>query len=137
MGILLFSTFSFARPLDPIILQSDLLEGPPPGVPVVTTLAATNILQDSATLNGELVEPGQYCDWRRFQYRPIGSSRWIDTVPEYAYFFSGRSTFSFERKGLLPGQAYEFKALAHNSYGWAEGQILTFTTAIAGEEARR
>ncbi len=98
-----------------------------PQYPIVETAEATNILDYSAVLNGELVSTGgQSCEWRKFQYKNKNSIAWIDAGLEKGPFEAG--TFSFNLDNLTPDTSYEFKALVGISSGWLAGESQTFTT---------
>jgi len=99
--------------------------------PTVQTNDATNIAKNSATLNGNITNSGgQNCDQRKFQYRKQGTTEWTYTSVETGSF--GTGAFSFNLTGLTSSTAYEVKALAHNSAGWGEGEVKTFTTSTSG-----
>jgi len=95
--------------------------------PTVTTGSATGISTSGATLNGNITNTGgENCDQRKFQYRQQGTTTWIDAGLVSGSF--GTGTFSFALTGLTSLTTYEVKAMAHNSSGWGEGTVVTFTT---------
>ncbi len=99
---------------------------PKVNLPTVQTSAATNITFNSATLNGSITNTGgQNCDQRKFQYRVKGAANWTDAGLQNGSF--GAEAFNYSLTGLGSGQTYEFKAMAHNAVGWAEGSVLDFT----------
>lgn len=96
-----------------------------PTLPVVQTVAATNISTGGATLNGLIVfDQGAPC-MVRFEYGGTPSygsrTRWVSG------FITGDS-FSADIVGLSPGQVYHFRAIAGNKYGESYGQDMTFNT---------
>ena len=99
--------------------------------PTVQTNAATGITTNSATLNGNITNTGgEDCNQRKFQYKQQGAASWTDTTVETGSF--GTGDFKFDLTGLTPNTTYEVKALAHNTAGWGEGTVLTFTTLTSG-----
>ncbi len=95
--------------------------------PTVTTNAATNVEETTATLNGDvtsdggatITERGFYCD--------------TDSSPSTKYTVSGTTgAYTKDMTGLSPGTKYYFKAFATNSVGTSYGSILDFTTIAAG-----
>ena len=99
--------------------------------PTVQTNDATGITTSSATLNGNITNTGgENCDQRKFQYRKQGTTEWTDAGVETGSF--GTGAFSFSLTGLTSNTAYEVKAMAHNSAGWGEGSVATFTTSTSG-----
>jgi len=101
-------------------------------VPTVQTDAATNVSTDSVTLNGSINDTARdNCDQRKFRIRAQGSENWIDADTETGSF--GTESFSLTITGLIPGETYEFKAMAHNLAGWGEGNVRTFTAATLPE----
>ena len=96
-----------------------------PTLPVVQTVAASNISTGGATLNGVIVlDQGAPCD-ARFEYGGTPSygskTRWVTG------YVTGDS-FSADIAGLSPGQVYHFRAIARNRYGEGYGQDMTFNT---------
>lgn len=104
--------------------------------PSVRTNGATDVSTNSVTINGSINNTGgENCDQRKFRVRQQGSESWADVGLEKGSF--GPEPFSFKITGLDPGAVYEFKAMAHNSAGWGEGEVSTFSvetfTATPGE----
>jgi len=104
----------------------------------VTTLAATDITNSSATLNGMVSKNGDSIVERGFQYRQAGDSVWTTIT-----LSDTTTNISDSLTGLTIGTSYEFKAyvVAYNLYNIATygtrtvtkyGDTLTFTT---GESA--
>ncbi|KUK65934.1 MAG: S-layer domain protein [Desulfotomaculum sp. 46_80] len=100
--------------------------------PTVTTSSATNITTGGATLNGNITNVGGAdCDQRKFVYRKQGVTEWTDAGVETPGPY-GSGAFSFALTGLTSNTPYEYKAMAHNSAGWGEGQVVAFTTTKSG-----
>jgi len=95
------------------------------GVLTVTTDPATNIEEETATLNGEITATGgENADQRGFDWGldvSYGNS-WTESD---SY---GVAAFSHGVSGLSPGTTIHFRAKAHNSAGWGYGDDLTFVT---------
>jgi len=101
-------------------------------VPTVQTDTVTNVSTDSVALNGSIIKTSWgNCDQRKFRIRAQGSENWIDADTETGSF--GTESFSLTITGLIPGETYEFKAMAHNLAGWGEGNVTTFTAATLPE----
>lgn len=97
--------------------------------PTVSTLAATGITSNQATLNGEITDTGgedaTECgfDWDTNSGEPYANYT-TTTCPV------GTGTFSSTITGLNPNTTYYFRAKAQNSAGWGYGNELSFTTSI-------
>lgn len=92
-------------------------------IPQVTTLAATSIDFQNATLNGNITDiGGQFNDERGFDY---GTSPGVytDEITETGSFNTG--AYSLVLGDLTPG-TYYFRAKTHNSTGWGYGAELSF-----------
>ncbi len=107
------------------VLRSFTTTACPPGVPSVTTVAASAITPTTATLNGNLTS--------------LGGTPTVTTGFEYGTSVSYGSTASFGSMtgtgsflkpalGLSCNTLYHFRATATNSAGTAHGADLTFTT---------
>jgi len=97
-----------------------------PYSPDVVTEPATNVNENSATLNGRISDDGgDACEYS-FLYRPVGGN-WKDT--DWTESALTGDSFSVSADDLIPNTTYEFKALAKNYSGLDEGSILTFTTS--------
>jgi hypothetical protein len=98
--------------------------------PAIQTFDFTDLTKDSITLQGNITDTGgEDCDIRKFQYRIIGAINWTDAGVMEGLFGTGK--FLYHLKGLNPATNYEFKAMAHNSAGWGEGDAMSFTTQAA------
>jgi hypothetical protein len=93
--------------------------------PTVSTSAATDIDQSSATLNGNLTSLGSASSVDvSFEYGTTTSyGTTTETIPMH-----GAVGFSTVITGLNPGTTYHFRAKAVSSYGTATGDDMTFTT---------
>jgi hypothetical protein len=102
---------------------------PPPSgsAPAVQTLPASNVLQNSATLNGS-VDPNLSATSYWFEY---GTSQSLGNSTAYHSAGSGDYAInvSDQISSLSPNTTYYFRIVAQNSYGKNYGSILSFTTA--------
>lgn len=104
-------------------------------IPTVDTLSATNVLINSADLHGDITDLGNedYCDERGFEWgivEGVYTDSWTENEEEY-----GLGEFS-HTISILNNTKYYFRAKAHNATGWGYGEVLNFTTVIAGMMAR-
>jgi uncharacterized protein (TIGR02145 family) len=95
-------------------------------VPTVTTGSATNITENSATLNATVSNPDMV-NYFTFEYKPISSTHY-----SWVYGTGNGNSFSAELTGLTAGTEYTYHAFistydAQVSYG----DEMTFTTAAA------
>ena len=103
--------------------------------PTATTVAATSLLADGATLNGTIVDNGDPA-LAYFCLSSSDSNREIAGILDSciggirtASLAAGAATLS--TTGLKPGTTYYFQVIAENGSGTAYGSILSFTT-LAG-----
>jgi len=96
--------------------------------PLVQTLSATNIAQNSATLNGQ-VNPNGADTQVYFEYGTNPNALTLTTGFTTAGSGFGYINFSQTASNLSAGTTYYFRAVAINSFGTARGQILSFTTS--------
>jgi len=89
-----------------------------PTPPTVTTQAATNITQTTATLNRTVTQGSQTVTSQGFEYRIQGATSWLTTANN-------------NLTGLTPNTNYEFRAFATTASGTTYGSILTFRTLHA------
>ncbi|WP_245835463.1 ice-binding family protein [Natronolimnobius baerhuensis] len=101
-----------------------------PGVPEVITSPATDVNGSTATLNGELLDLGEFDSVDVFfEWRELGADDWITTETQT---LDAPGEFSAEIPGLEPGETYEFRAVAVADGTRDEGAILSFTKAEPG-----
>ncbi|MEE1202673.1 MAG: fibronectin type III domain-containing protein, partial [Bacteroidales bacterium] len=104
-------------------LSIALASGEEPGVtaPVVTTLAATAITHDGATLNGTITAGSETITEQGFKYKATAAADWttVNATGE---------TISATLTTLISGTEYAFKAFATTATGTVEGETMTFTT---------
>lgn len=106
--------------------------------PTVTTQAATNVEETTATGNGNITDTGgENCDYRGIAWDtsshgdPGGSSPAASDYPNYnsegpgSY---GTGAFTRSMTSLAPGATHYCRAYAHNSEGWNWGSEVTFYT---------
>ncbi|MEE0983401.1 MAG: fibronectin type III domain-containing protein, partial [Bacteroidales bacterium] len=104
-------------------LSIALASGEEPGVtaPVVTTLAATAITHDGATLNGTITAGSETITEQGFKYKATAAADWttVNATGE---------TITATLTTLISGTEYAFKAFATTATGTVEGETMTFTT---------
>ncbi|MFA6135879.1 MAG: fibronectin type III domain-containing protein, partial [Candidatus Paceibacterota bacterium] len=98
--------------------------------PIVITNSATNLSQNSATLNGS-VNPNGAATQYWFEY---GTSVSLGASTASQSLGSGTSAQNVNSyiSGLSANTTYYFRAVATNQYGSAQGSILSFTTQTGG-----
>ena len=92
--------------------------------PSVSTLQATGVLSDRATLNASVSRGGYGSVRIRFWWRKAGEN-WRSTPWENC----SSSSYSFDLSGLEPGTLYEFRACVGFDGGEDNGAVLDFRTA--------
>lgn len=93
--------------------------------PEVATLAATNITQTSARLNGEVDPNGEDTEaWFEWGTSPSNLNR--DTDPQDAGDGTRTEDFDEVVSGLTPGVTYYFRAVAENREGIDRGSVRSF-----------
>jgi len=92
--------------------------------PNVTTNAATNIEETTATLNAEITATGGENPNRYIEWGTYGSS----FTHNESCGSGGVGAYSKAITGLANGTRYQFRGLAGNSVGWSNGTNLTFRT---------
>ena len=96
-------------------------------LPVAVTELATNILQESVTLNGT-VNPGYLETGVSFEYGETLKYGKI-AIYSYNYVYGNSDTpVSVDITGLLPGTLYHYRINIANGMGGGIGNDLTFTT---------
>ncbi|ELY31234.1 hypothetical protein C500_06521 [Natrialba magadii ATCC 43099] len=99
--------------------------------PVVFTGPATEINESTATLNGELVELGDFSPVNVFfEYRIVGNNDWLETAPQP---FTAPGPFNAE-VDVEPGNDYEYRAVAVADGVRIEGLTQTFTKPLLPPE---
>jgi len=97
--------------------------------PIATSVAATSINGNNATLNGT-VNPNGLPTRAWFEY---GTDPGLPTPSSSPYQDAGNGLvaqpISTGLSVLTPGTTYYFRVCAENSEGYSEGQIMSFTTA--------
>ncbi len=104
-----------------------MIDNTSPGqAPIVQTLPATSILQNSATLNGS-VNPNNAPTQYRFEY---GTTQSLGNYTSWYNIGSGNNVLNAYATifNLSPNTIYYFRIVAQNQYGTSYGQILSFTT---------
>ena len=104
--------------------------------PSVQTNSATNVQQNYATLNGQVMQQSTGYFWNSgntqvwFEYgtSPFGMS--YMTASQNLSVGSSWVNFSQNVSNLQPNTTYYFRAVASNGYGTTYGQVLSFTTAF-------
>jgi hypothetical protein len=92
--------------------------------PVVTTLAATEITNATATLNGTVTAGSEEITAQGFMYKATAATDWTTVV-------ATGENMTLTVEGLEAELEYVFKAFATTASGTTEGEELTFTT-LAG-----
>ncbi|HJP81320.1 MAG TPA: LamG-like jellyroll fold domain-containing protein [Candidatus Saccharimonadales bacterium] len=111
-----------------------------PMAPQVTTNTATNIADNSATLNGTLGTLGDFTDANVFyRYRVAGSTGpYSQTSPQPV---TAAGSFSANVNGLAPGTQYEFLAVVRwqgrDGLQETTGSTNTFTTTLTKVHYRK
>jgi phosphodiesterase/alkaline phosphatase D-like protein len=101
-----------------------------PGLaPIATSVAATSINENNATLNGT-INPNGLPTQAWFEY---GTDPGLPTPSSSPYQDAGNGLVDqpvgTSLSVLAPGTTYYFRVCAENSEGYSEGQIMSFTTA--------
>lgn len=103
---------------------------PPASTPTVSTNSATNIYQNSATLNAAVAPNGSYTSaW--FEY---GVTQSFGTTVGNQSIGNGATAvnLSYSLSNLTANTTYYYRAVGLNFYGTNYGAIQSFTTAGAG-----
>ncbi len=122
-----------ALTVEPVVMEPEVFERLDFTVlatPAVQTNTASSIGATSATLHGIITDIRiGACDKTKYAYKAQGTSIWQET-PEQNGAYGQNVSFDCALSSLNPNTAYEFKAMAHNSAGWGEGNILNFATPL-------
>ena len=90
--------------------------------PTVTTLAATSVTHEAATLNGTITAGSEEITAQGFMYKATTATDWT-TVSATG------TTLTATVNNLTAETAYEYKAFATTASGTVEGTVMNFTTA--------
>lgn len=115
-----------------VVLQFQISKSTPPpqqSQPSVTTNSATNVGQNSATLNGYVNPNGSTDTTRWFEWGT--SSGNLNFSTNHNNQGSSASNFSDSVAGLSANTTYYFRAVARNSAGTVYGSVLSFRTDSA------
>ena len=91
--------------------------------PTVTTYLASNVTDNSITLNGTIIEGSETITSQGFEYRLASSSTWT-TI---AVTLTGNS-ITYNLEGLAYSSTYEYRAYATTASGTVYGTIQSHTT---------
>ena len=89
--------------------------------PTVETLAASNITDNGATLNGTITAGSEEITAQGFMYKASSAADWTTVAATGENITATLSNLTAET-------AYEYKAFATTASGTVEGQIMSFTT---------
>ncbi|MDY4862561.1 MAG: fibronectin type III domain-containing protein, partial [Candidatus Onthomorpha sp.] len=92
-----------------------------PVPPTVTTLAATGVTHNSATLNGTITAGNETITAQGFMYKTTAASTWTTVSASGTTLVATVNTLAAETE-------YQFKAFATTASGTVEGTVMTFTT---------
>ena len=92
--------------------------------PTVTTLAATSVTHESATLNGTITAGDETITAQGFMYKTTAAADWTTVAATGTTITSTLSSLAAETE-------YQFKAFATTASGTVEGAAMTFTTTAA------
>ena len=98
-----------------------------PSTPTVTTNAATNVEETTATINGTLTNDGGEACQYRFQWGSTQGGPYTDNTSWTGSLTTGQQ-FSEDITGLEKGTKYYFIAEAKNAAGTGSGSELSFLT---------
>jgi MSHA biogenesis protein MshQ len=101
--------------------------------PTVTTSAATNVEETTATLNGNITATGgENADIRGFEWDTDSGAPYSTNWTESASYGTGAFTYGAPALTFARGELYYYRAMAHNSAGWSYGSEQTFLTKPDG-----
>ena len=92
--------------------------------PAVTTLPATGVTHEVATLNGTVTTGSEAISAQGFMYKATAAADWTTVA-------ATGETMSATINGLSAETAYEYKAFATTASGTVEGAVVNFTTLAA------
>ncbi|MEE0977438.1 MAG: fibronectin type III domain-containing protein [Bacteroidales bacterium] len=126
ISILAISDYGYGVAIDNLfVYDADaIIEEPEVIAPVVTTLAATAVDHQGATLNGTITAGSEEITAQGFMYKATAATDWT-TVNATG------TTISATLSALTAETEYTFKAFATTASGTVEGTAMTFTTTAA------
>ena len=92
--------------------------------PEVTTLAATGITHEAATLNGTITAGSEEITAQGFKYKATTATEWTTVA-------ATGTTLTATVNNLTAETTYEYKAFATTASGTVEGEVMNFTTLSA------
>ncbi|MCI7571885.1 MAG: choice-of-anchor J domain-containing protein, partial [Bacteroidales bacterium] len=92
--------------------------------PTVTTLAATSVTHNSATLDGTITAGDETITAQGFMYKATAAADWTTVA-------ATGTTITSTLNNLTAETEYQFKAFATTASGTVEGTVMTFTTTAA------
>ncbi|MGM9819860.1 MAG: fibronectin type III domain-containing protein, partial [Candidatus Onthomorpha sp.] len=92
--------------------------------PTITTLAATEVTHETATLNATITAGTEAITAQGFMYKEATAADWTSVS-------ATGETMSATVSGLNAETAYEYKAFATTASGTVEGEVVNFTTTAA------
>ena len=92
--------------------------------PTATTLPATEVTHNSATLNATITAGTEAITAQGFMYKATAAADWTSVA-------ATGETMSATINGLTAETAYEYKAFATTASGTVEGAVVNFTTLAA------
>ena len=126
ISILAISDYGYGVAIDNLfVYDADaIIEEPEVIAPIVTTLAATAVDHQGATLNGTITAGSEEITAQGFMYKATAATDWT-TVNATG------TTISATLSALTAETEYTFKAFATTATGTVEGEAMTFTTTAA------
>lgn len=92
--------------------------------PTVTTLAATSVTHEAATLNGTITAGSETITAQGFMYKATTATEWTTVA-------ATGTTLTATVNNLTAETAYEYKAFATTASETVEGEVMNFTTLAA------
>ena len=92
--------------------------------PTVTTLAATSVTHEAATLNGTITAGSETITAQGFKYKATTATEWTTVA-------ATGTTLTATVNNLTAETAYEYKAFATTASETVEGEVMNFTTLAA------
>ena len=92
--------------------------------PTVTTLAATSVTHEAATLNGTITAGSETITAQGFKYKATTATEWTTVA-------ATGTTLTATVNNLTAETTYEYKAFATTASETVEGEVMNFTTLAA------